>query len=89
MPELTGQKELDKKLISKYKGEITRKKNDILELFEQGVISSEEAEKQLSKLTNISTKISLSSGKGKKAKKVTFKKLVSAKLPVLNYPKGK
>lgn len=50
-PKLTGNTELDKKLISKYKGDLTARSNDIVALYQAGKISQDEAESQLEQLT--------------------------------------
>ncbi len=62
-PKLTGNAELDKKLMSKYKGEVTSKKNDIVKLYELGFISANEAEELLAEIDK------KSGGSGKKPKK--------------------
>ncbi|RMD45209.1 MAG: hypothetical protein D6831_03860 [Aquificota bacterium] len=49
-PKLTGKTELDKKLISKYKSEITKKINNIVVLYQYGVIDKETAEKKIQEL---------------------------------------
>lgn len=64
-PTLTGNKELDKKLMSTYNGEITKKKNDIMKLYQSGELTADEAEKELAKLTTEKNKTSK-----KKAKKI-------------------
>jgi hypothetical protein len=75
-PKLTGQTELDKKIISKYKGQITAKVNDIVELQQLGKYTPEQAEKLIK---DLKTKSSITAGT-KKPKKITFKK-VSFKMP--------
>ena len=84
-PELTGSSQLDKKLISKYKGQVTQKKNDIIELYEQGQISAVEAEKMLNKLDNSSKG---ASGKGKKIK-IARGKVSAAKFTPIKIAKSK
>jgi hypothetical protein len=81
-PKLTGNYELDKKLISKYKGEVTSKKNDIVKMYELGMLSADEAEKRLSALT-------ASSGTGKKPKKVKARKAPAFKQPKFKRVKAK
>ena len=49
-PELTGNAELDKKLISKYRGKNTSKMNDVVTLYKLGQITEKQAEKQLQRL---------------------------------------
>ena len=75
MPKLTGNYELDKKLMSKYNSTLTAKKNDITALYELGKLSAEEAEKQLKALTSQK----LRAGGGRKAK---FKKISVSKIKV-------
>lgn len=79
-PELTGNELLDKQLISKFNGEVTKKKNIILDLYEQGQLTDDEAEKQLNDLASLKTKVSSGTKKAKKPKKVTVKKLPAVKL---------
>ena len=77
-PKLTGNETLDEKLIAKYKGQITSKSNDIIELYEQGQLTADEAEKQLSDLVDLKNK--LAAVKIKKPKKITAKKLPVIKI---------
>jgi hypothetical protein len=63
--QLTGNKELDKKLISGYKGDITRKKNDIVKLYELGVLTDQQAEFLLNGLDAQYTKVGGGSPKSK------------------------
>lgn len=49
-PQLTGNEVVDKKLMSKYKGEITSKQNDILKLLEIGAIDEQTAVAQIEAL---------------------------------------
>jgi len=70
-PKLTGNTELDKKLISKYNSQITSKVNDIIALYEANKISDTEAEKQLQALVKMKT----SYAKAKKPRKITIKKV--------------
>jgi len=74
-PKLTGETELDKKLVSKYNSSITAKINDITTLYEQGQMPAGEAEKKIRELTQM--KIST-----KKPKKFTFKKIKMKKVAV-------
>lgn len=46
-PELTGNTELDKKLVSSYKGKLTSYSNDIKQLYELGVLDAGRAEQML------------------------------------------
>lgn len=84
MPKLTGNYELDKKLMSKYNSTLTAKKNDITALYELGKISAEEAEKQLKTLT--SQKLKAGGGRKYKVKKITVGKI---KVPKLKAYKAK
>lgn len=70
LPELklTGNTELDKKAKSKYSSAITAKANDIYKMYELGILSADEAEKQLDALTQAKSKGG--SGKVKKSKGV-------------------
>ena len=81
-PEKTGQSELDKKKVSKFKGEITSRINDIVKLNEEKQISDSEAEKLIKELKLQSTKLS-------GPKKVSFKSLKAPKLPKIKISKGK
>jgi hypothetical protein len=86
-PALTGQTELDKKLMSQYKGDITRKSNDIRVLYEAGKLTAEEAEKELNKLIEIKNKVSTT--RAKKAPKITIKKLSAPKVARIKLGKFK
>lgn len=89
-PTLTGNVELDKKLMSKYNSAISKRANDIESLYSAGQITSAEAEKQLNELKQKK----MSSYKGRtvkaskqfrarkvKAVKVKFGKFKSFKFP--------
>lgn len=78
MPKLTGQAALDKKIIADYRGDITKKANDIQSLYEQGQLSAQQAEAQLKVLEQKALKVK----KPKKPKKITVKtpKLKAIKL---------
>jgi stress response protein YsnF len=52
-PQLTGNSRLDKKIMAKFKGEITRRENDITKLYEAGLLSEEEAEQMLEELNGV------------------------------------
>lgn len=75
-PTLSGLTELDKKAISKYNSEITKKANDIYELYKQGQLTEEEANTQLEQLKNL--KVSAT----KKPKKISVPKITFKKLKV-------
>lgn len=72
-PTLTGNTELDKKLISKFNGQITSKANDIVALYEAGKITQDDAEKQLKALSTL--KASTAKGKTIKIKKISMPKI--------------
>jgi len=84
-PTLTGNTELDKKSVSKYKGEITKKANDIYTLYEKGFYTSDQAEAELAKLKTISDKLKAPA----KPKKVTFKITKPPKLKTIKLKLGK
>lgn len=67
-PTLTGSAELDKKLISDYKGDITKRKNDIVELYKAGKLTAVEAENLIGELTTKSNTSLAKSGNGKKGR---------------------
>jgi hypothetical protein len=79
-PNLTGNTELDKKLIAKFNGEITQKANDIRDLYLGGKITADEADKQLSDLIALKDQYKAP----KKPKKITIKKLSVKKPKVIN-----
>jgi len=70
---LTGNTELDKKAISKFNRDITKKANDIYDLYQAGKMSAQEAEQELLKLKKL--KISKA-----KPKKITVKSVRTAKI---------
>jgi len=80
-PQLTGNTELDKKLVSKYKGQITSKANDILDLYEAGKMTADEAEKAIAKLKSMTSKYS--GAKAKAVKKVSVKLLKAPKIKTI------
>lgn len=84
-PELTGNTELDKKLISRFNGEITSKANNIVDLYEAGKLSKDDAEKQLNDLTTLKSNFSKSS-KPKTPKTIKIKKTT---FPTIKISKGK
>lgn len=65
MPKLSGSKEIDKKLLSAYKGELTTKENDIVKLYQSGYYTVEQAEKQLKQIDTIRDFLKSASGGGK------------------------
>ncbi len=93
-PKLTGQPQLDKEKISDYKTKLSNRANDIVKLYELGLLTEEEAEKELTKIIEIkeSLKTTKSSG-GSKSKKSNLVKIsqntlktvkVSSKSPKFN-----
>lgn len=95
-PTLTGNKELDKKLVSKFNGSITTQTNKIVKLYEMGKITKDEAEKELQKLIDLKAKVKKSTGgttkkakKPKKPKKITFAKISAKRAPRIKLSFGK
>lgn len=94
-PKLTGNTELDKKLITAYRGKITQKANEITAMYEAGEITAAQAETELNKLIELKSKVSTK--KAKKAPKITVRKLsapkvaksarIKIKIPKLKKPK--
>jgi hypothetical protein len=72
-PKLTGNTLLDKKAISKYRGELTQKANNIYDLYEAGKISENEAEMELSKLKQKSDSLKSKKVSPGTTKKISFK----------------
>src|SRR3990167_3325051 len=81
-PELTGLAELDKKSISKFNGEITKKANDIYDLYKAGKLTQDEANTQLNDLKTLKASV----GGSGSAKKITAKK-ISPKVFKIAMPK--
>lgn len=74
-PEFTGNEELDKKILSKYKGSFTTRANNILKLYEAEQITQDEAEKLLKEINEAKLNAGIGTGKKKKAPpKITIKK---------------
>ncbi|MBI5954461.1 MAG: hypothetical protein HY865_22620 [Chloroflexi bacterium] len=89
MPEYkpTGNKTIDKELLSDYKGAITKQKNEIMKALEVGAITEEEAVKYLDKLNSSSEKgkkVSL----GKSVKMQGIKISAPAKMPTVKFSKS-
>ena len=89
-PQLTGQTELDKELISDYNRSITSKINDITKLYELGKFTADEAGAKIKEVSEM--KITAP----KKPKKITLKKvkvpkikLVKVKVKKVKIPKPK
>lgn len=75
-PQLTGNTELDKKLISKYKGQLTTEANDVLKLYEAGMMTKDEAEKNLAQIKGVVNSFAAA----KKPKKITIGKIKIPKI---------
>jgi len=80
---LTGSESLDKKILSKYRGEITTKENDVVAMYEAGLISEEEATKILDQY--LALRNSLKSGSGKK---ISIKKPKKISTPTIKIAKS-
>jgi len=85
-PKLTGMTELDKKAISKYKGELTQKANDIYDLYQAGKISEKDAESQIKALQGLKTRYST---KKPKAIKIAKPKKIKITIPKIKTTKVK
>jgi hypothetical protein len=83
-PDLTGNTELDKKLMSKYNGELTSRANDIVSLYQAGKITAEEAGKYLDDL-----KSQKAGGKGKKPKGIAISKIKAASVRISKFAHSK
>lgn len=80
-PKLTGNYNLDKVLLSEYRSDTSSKQRDIRDLYKQGQLSAEEANKQIADLEMKYTKL-----KGPKTKKLKAAKI---KLGKVKIPKPK
>lgn len=69
-PTLTGNKELDKKLVTKYRSELSSRANDITALYKAGKITANTAEE---KLQQLQTRKLGSKGSGRKPKRLKLK----------------
>lgn len=74
-PELSGNKVLDKKILSNYKSLLTKRESLVLELWESKQINLDEAEKELSKIQNLRDQLKVLSGSGSGAKSTKLPKL--------------
>ena len=70
---LTGNYALDKKARSQYKGKITKRANDVYKLYELGQITAEQADAELTSLSNLHSAGGSSKKITIKAPKVSFK----------------
>lgn len=85
-PKMTGNDIIDKRLMANYKSQITKRTNDIVKLYENGVISFADAELKINELqqkktTTTTKKLRAKKAKAPKLKKVTMPKLKLTKLP--------
>lgn len=86
-PTLTGQKELDKKILSKYKSGITSKASDIVELYKQGQITAQQAEQAIKYYEQLKTFYTNKKGK-KVSGTISYKEVVDAYIKALELPKA-
>lgn len=90
-PKLTGQAELDKKLLSSYYGDITQKTNDIVALYKAGKLSANDANTQIAQLKALkgggSKKVSLGKMRMPKLKKLKVYKMKKIKFKKIKLPK--
>lgn len=90
-PKLTGQAELDKKLLSSYYGDITQKTNDIVALYKAGKLSANDANTQIAQLKALkgggSKKVSLGKMRMPKLKKLKVYKMKKIKFKQIKLPK--
>jgi hypothetical protein len=77
-PQYTGQVELDKKLKSQYNSQVTKKINNIVDLFQAGYITAEEAEQMIAKYKPASTTTSTKKTTKKAKKTISDAQLISA-----------
>ena len=97
-PKLVGVKEVDARLISGYKTKLTNKENDIITLWEKGVLNQEQAIEAISKMEELKKLATLSVKKPKKATikytkfkapKITVKTGKTTKAPTIKFTKPK
>lgn len=88
-PVLTGQKDLDKKLISSYKSKLTSRSSQIRDLYESGQITAEQAQKEIALIESQRTTASGGAkiGKAKKLTKFTMPKPRQSATPGLTKSK--
>lgn len=84
VPEFTGNELLDKKIKSSYSSKLTAVEKNITTLFENGIITADQAEEALGGVAEL--KNSIKSKKGKKPKKISIKR-TTFKIPKLSKPK--
>lgn len=86
-PNLTGNAGLDKQLLSKFNSEITKKKNIITDLYEQGQLSADEAEKQLTDLAGLKARYTTPKIKKTPMFKIGKIKTIKIKIARVKVPK--
>lgn len=79
VPKLGNSEELNKKILSSYSSKLTTRQNNVIKLYENGVISEAEAEKEILQLEEAKKIISDATKKPKKAK--------TPKIPEIKIPK--
>lgn len=84
IPTYTGNYELDKIIKSQYFSEITKRKNIIVDLYEQKQLTASEAEKQLQELATL--KASTSGGTVSKGRKIAFRSIKAPKISAAKAP---
>lgn len=83
-PKYSGEESIDKKLRSNYKGDLTRRGNNVIKLFEAGQINAEQAAALMDEIeVKYDATKEPKSTKAKKAKKITIKS-VKYSLPKLS-----
>lgn len=85
---LTGDKEIDEKIIAKFKSDLTSKEKDIYTLWELGKISQDEAVKQIQAIKQIKTKMSKPKSKKAKTLKLKAPKLTKIKTKKIGVSKS-
>lgn len=91
-PSLTGVKEIDKLKLSKFSGEITQKKNDIVTLLDRGYITQQEATDQIKKLDELMKSVKPAGTgirKPKKLRAIRMPKVRAIKSKAVKLPKVK
>lgn len=86
-PQMTGNSELDKALMSKYNSALTSRTKDVIDLYNAGKISANEAEKILQSLKG--SKVSLVANRKAKVKKVKLAKTKIGKQVRIKVKKAK
>lgn len=87
-PKLTGDAKLDKKLKSSYQSAITTRQNEVIKLYQEGVLSAEEASSTMKELEAMRSKSPKSGGKsGRKGNKTKIKAVYKKAKPDTSRPK--